>query len=162
MIKRALAVILCLCSYTVYGDEDSEIECLAKNIYFEARGENVTGQFAVAQVTLNRVESDKFPDSICGVVYQAKMRPSWKDPTKIIPARYQCQFSWYCDGVSDEITDWPSYEKAMRVASISMYGRFEDVTNGALFYHRLDVDPHWNKNMVFKTKIGAHKFYAGW
>lgn len=162
MIKRVLAVILCLCSCTTYGDEDSEIECLAKNIYFEARGESAMGQFAVAHVTLNRVESDKFPDSICGVVYQAKMRPSWKDPSKYIPARYQCQFSWYCDGKPDKIDDISAYETAMRIASISIYGHFSDITNGSLFYHRLDVDPHWNENMTFKTSIGAHKFYIGW
>lgn len=161
-MKWLAAVILCLCSISVYADTDSEIECLAKNIYFEARGENAMGQFAVAAVTLNRVESDKFPDSICGVVYQARMRPSWKDPNKLIPSRHRCQFSWYCDGKPDEIDDLKAYEKAIQIANISIKGAIKDVTSGSLFYHNHNVDPHWNDEMLLTANIGKHKFYIGW
>jgi len=162
MIRRALAVLLCLCSWSACADLDSELECLAKNIYFEARGEEPRGQFAVAHVTLNRVESNKFPDSICGVVYQARMRPSWKDPNKLIPSRHRCQFSWYCDGLPDEIDDWPAYEKAIQIARISIIGIIPDMTNGSLFYHNETVDPHWNDNMRLVAVVGKHRFYTGW
>ena len=158
MFKRLLAVILCFVSCDTLGSE-TEIECLAKNIYFEARGENAMGQFAVAFVTLNRVKDNKFPNSICEVVYQARMKPSWRDPKKLIPKRHKCQFSWYCDGKADEIEDWPAYERAITVARVAILGIVPDLTEGSLYYHNNKVDPYWNSSMLHVTTIDNHLFY---
>ena len=83
---------------------ERDLDCLARNIYWEARSESFEGMVAVAQVTLNRVKHKSFPDSICGVVYQGPTRPSWKDGTVYHPVKHRCQFSWYCDGKPDDIT----------------------------------------------------------
>lgn len=159
MIRRVLAVILCFGSWNLYADSKTELECLAKNIYFEARSESYRGQFAVAFVTLNRVQSNKFPNSICGVVYQADMRPSWSDPNRLIPKRNRCQFSWYCDGLPDEIEDHRSYETAIMIAKIAIHGVIFDNTHGSLFYHNHNVDPYWNDKMQLTNIIGQHIFY---
>jgi len=83
---------------------EMDTHCLAQNIYFEAGNQPLAGQIAVANVVLNRVEHDKFPDSICGVVYQTKeWRTSWTGKT--IPKLGMCQFSWFCDGKSDKPKD---------------------------------------------------------
>ena len=79
----------------------SDAHCLAMNIYHEGRSDNLAGQYAVADVVLNRVESKRYPNTVCEVVYQARMKPSWKDPDKLIPIKNKCQFSWYCDGKDD-------------------------------------------------------------
>ena len=79
----------------------TEAICLATNIYHEARGESYAGKVAVANVTMNRVTSPKFPNTICDVVYQAQTKENWKGNT--VPKRNKCQFSWYCDGKSDNI-----------------------------------------------------------
>jgi len=78
--------------------DTSEAHCLALNIYHESRSDNLAGQYAVADVVLNRVENKRYPNTVCDVVYQGKMKPSWKDPEKMIPIRNMCQFSWYCEG----------------------------------------------------------------
>ena len=80
-----------------------DLDCLARNIYWEARSEPYHGMVAVAQVTLNRVAHKSFPDDICDVVYQGPTRASWKDSSVYYPIKHRCQFSWYCDGKSDHI-----------------------------------------------------------
>lgn len=129
-----------------------QIHCLAENIYHEARNEPFYGQKAVALVTMNRVHSDQFPDSVCGVV---------KERT-----RYICQFSWYCESkLRNKIihSENPAYIESRRVAEYvyHQYGRIADVTMGALFYHadyvskgRLGVS-----NLAMTTQIGRHIFY---
>ena len=84
---------------------DREVQCLAKNIYFEARNQDEYGKFGVAQVTLNRVDSPRFPNSICKVVFQ---------PSKLPKKRHLCQFSWYCDGIPDRIRNKNQYEEAIQ------------------------------------------------
>ena len=79
----------------------NQMHCLATNIYHEARGESFAGKVAVANVTHNRVDSTKYPNTYCGVVYQAQMYVNWRGNE--VPARHKCQFSWYCDGKSDDI-----------------------------------------------------------
>ena len=76
-------------------------ECLAMNMYHEARNQGTAGVLAVTAVVLNRVHDDRFPDTICEVVEQGPTRSSWKDPTIRYPIKNRCQFSWYCDGISD-------------------------------------------------------------
>ena len=93
-MKKIILVCLLLIGFNAYG---SERECLADNIYFEARNQGFAGWVAVAQVTLNRVRDDRFPNTICEVVKQGLTYESG------FPIRDKCQFSWYCDGKSDTI-----------------------------------------------------------
>jgi len=160
-----------------------EMMCLAENIYFEARAEGVDGKAAVANVTRNRVKSNLFPDSYCGVVYQGPVRESWKtkkDPTLAdnqrvyYPRKHRCQFSWYCDGKKDII--WANYERtgqeiklnaqawrqSVEVAIWTLgYGSFtvNDNTGGATYYyaHNL-VYPHWADDFEVTEVIGNHTF----
>ena len=84
---------------------DESATCLAKNMYYEARNQGTAGWMAVTAVVLNRVNDDRFPNTICEVVEQGPTRKSWKDPTVKIPIKHRCQFSWYCDGLSDKPKD---------------------------------------------------------
>ena len=115
-------------------------ECLARNIYFEARNEPFAGQFAVAMVTLNRVYDKQFPNSICEVVYQGIHWASGH------PKRNRCQFSWYCDGKSDVPKNEKAWKKAQEYAYLVLYNRIAiDVTEGATHYHATYVKPSWAK-----------------
>ena len=125
-----------------------ELLCLATNIYFEARGEDLEGQIAVAEVTLNRVVSDEFPNSICDVVHQGGEN------------RYKCQFSWYCDGKSDIPRNKEAWNKALDVALAYTKIKYTDITGGALFYHSVKVAPSWAERMELTATVGGHKFYA--
>ena len=132
------------------------LECLALNIYHEARGESEKGQVAVALVTRNRVEDPRFPNSYCGVVKQGRIT-SWAPATKI----NECQFSWYCDGKSDRVNSMFSWEEAVRIAYEVMYNDIVDFTRGATHYHANYVRPYWRKDrQLTRVKIvGTHIFY---
>ena len=131
----------------------NEEYCLALNVYHEARSESVAGQYAVADVVLNRVESKHFPNSIVAVVKQAKL---WEGH----PVRHRCHFSWYCDGKSDEPTELNAWYRSMEVAQSILYAdRFRGITEGANHYHTQYVDPSWNRNMRLIGSIGDHVFY---
>lgn len=142
---------------------NSELRCLAENVYHEARSESITGQVAVAYVTLNRVFSDNFPNDICGVVKQGPVKESWKQNGKFYPIRYRCQFSWWCDGKSDKIYDARAWDLAMRVSwhVVNEYlsNRTYDPSFGATFYHADYVQPSWSKKFHRTNKIGKHIFY---
>lgn len=145
------------------ADAQKQVQCLAKNIYFEARNESVDGQIAVAFVTLNRVKSEEFPNNICDVVEQ-KTRV-----TNIGDKRVVCQFSWYCERVpkylytNNVLTNRndPLYNEIRDVALYvyANYERLEDPTQGSLFYHANYVSPNW-RNLQKVTQIGAHIFYV--
>ncbi len=141
----------------------SEIECMAKNIYFEAAVESTAGQLAVAQVTLNRVESPHFPNSVCEVVYQG---PHYTGASgKEFPVRDRCQFSWYCDGKSDEPAIrgklWDGAHKLAKYA-LSRQKDLIDITDGATHYHATYIDaPRWAHQKKIKTTIDQHIFYGG-
>ena len=126
-------------------DQDPELYCLALNIYFEARGETVRGQFAVADVTLNRVEADKFPDTICGVVYQRR------------------QFSWthqIHNPRNPRIREREAWHDAQLYAmEIAVWGIKRGVTDGATFFHANYVRPRWRHSFVKTMQIGVHLFY---
>ena len=128
------------------------LECLALNIYWEARGEDRLGQEAVAHVTLNRVASDSFPDSICGVVKQEIQLGG--DDEKV-----SCQFSWWCDGRPDTPADNAVWERARYIAWAATNGRIEDPTDGALFFHHEQVAPTWIAQLQHTATIGVHLFY---
>lgn len=121
--------------------------CLALNVYHEARGEGIEGQFAVADVTLNRVESPKFPDTVCEVVKQGGQK-----------RLNRCQFSWYCDGKSDEPRNTQAWLRAKQVAQVALQG-LKGNTKGATFYHAKTVRPYWAKSFKRTAVIGSHIFY---
>lgn len=139
------------------------LRCLAENIYFEAGNQHTAGMVAVANVTLNRVTSTDFPDTICGVVHQGEYKPSWKDPNVNVPVLNRCQFSWWCDGKSDTVYEGVTWDKSQTVA-LSVYlayldGKMLDITDEALYYHANYVSPRWAKHMERTSKIGDHIFY---
>ena len=158
MYKLLLVVMCMVWSEALVADEwiQDEIDCLAKNIYFEARGESLTGKIAVANVTMNRVQHHKYPSTVCAVVTQAKWYVNWKGNR--LPKRNQCQFSWFCDGKADEPVDMRAYKDSVRVAEVVYHG-YRDLTDGSLFYHSTKVEPYWVASMVRTKSIGAHVFY---
>jgi spore germination cell wall hydrolase CwlJ-like protein len=145
--------------------QDEEMLCLAKNIYYEANGQPVVGKYAVTHVVLNRVESMSYPDTICGVIQQAELSQWHLDNTgKEVPIRNRCQFSWYCDGLSDDPIPGRNWEEAVRIAS-EMYSLYLDdnlpldITEDSMYYHATYVNPYWAKHMTRVAQIGDHIFY---
>ncbi|MCY4150837.1 MAG: cell wall hydrolase [Aestuariivita sp.] len=125
-----------------------EWQCLTQAIYFEARGESIKGQFAVGEVILNRVSNLRFPSSICGVVHQGTGK------------RYQCQFTYMCDGYKETIHDRQAYERVGKAARALLDGYHQlGVTVGATHYHTTDVSPRWSRVYTRTTRIGRHVFY---
>lgn len=134
--------LLILLSFNVYAEEmkpvGNDLTCLAKNIYFEARGEPMAGKIAVAMITLNRVKSKRWPNTICGVTWQPK------------------QFSWTWDGLSDSPTDLTSWEEAKYIASVALkIHKVKDSTH----YHNLNVFPKWADSNKYTGYIENHMFY---
>lgn len=125
--------------------------CLATAIYHEARGEGIKGQFAVAEVILNRVASRSFPNSICGVVYQGVRAGR----------RGGCQFSFACDGRSEAMPNRKAANKARRIAQVMANGGRRGLTQGALYFHTTTVNPSWAQRFRRTGQIGAHLFYRG-
>lgn len=126
---------------------DEEFHCLAEALYFEARGETVRGQFAVAEVILNRVDSPAYPDTICGVVHQGTGR------------RHQCQFSYTCDGVPETIAEPRAWERVAKVARVMIDGAPRPLTGEATHYHTNAVRPSWASRLDRTAEIGTHRFY---
>jgi hypothetical protein len=125
-----------------------EVDCLAMNVYWEARSEPDVGQQAVAFVTLNRVAHPAFPDSICEVVKQT-----------IDNGRARCQFSWLCDGREDTPREDRAWQHARLIAHLAFTGRVGDPTRGALWYHSEHTRPAWTRRLYESGQIGRHVFY---
>jgi len=123
-------------------------KCLADAVYFEARGEPVRGQIAVAQVVMNRVFSPFYPDNVCGVVYQNARR------------HLACQFTFACDGVPNVVTEPDAWLRAKRIARDMLDGKLwmPDVAK-ATHYHAYWVHPDWVREMNKISHIGVHTFY---
>ena len=138
-------------------DENGERYCMAQNIYFEAANQSFAGKIAVGHVVINRVEDLQFPNDICGVIYQAKTKVNWKG--NVVPIRTQCQFSWYCDGLSDEPVDSVTWIKSLRIADLVLTGEYKDITEGALWYHADYIYPYWADELEEVTQIDNHRFY---
>lgn len=138
-------------------DENGERYCMAQNIYFEAANQSFAGKIAVGHVVINRVEDLQFPNDICGVIYQAKTKVNWKG--NVVPIRNQCQFSWYCDGLSDEPVDSVTWIKSLRIADLVLTGEYKDITEGALWYHADYIYPYWADELEEVTQIDNHRFY---
>ena len=131
------------------ADLRQELDCLARNVYFEARGEPEVGRVAVAHVVMNRAASSRFPDTVCDVVRQGGEN-----------VRHKCQFSWWCDGRSDEPSDAVAWTDSQEVARLAYWGNSDDPTAGALWYHTTKVKPIWRKALVRGPQIGDHIFYV--
>ena len=149
-------LIFLLASFGAYAsDENEEIFCLARNIYFEAGNQPLAGKLAVGHVVINRRNNGLFPNTICEVVYDGGTR------------RNRCQFSWYCDGKSDTPKYGPTWEDSMIVAewlSTNLYNTSEftiphDYLEGATHYHATYVYPNWASHMQEVVKIQDHIFY---
>ena len=129
---------------------DRQFQCLAEGIYFEARGEPRRGQVAVAQVIMNRVNHDEFPDTICSVVYQNQ---HWRN---------RCQFSFACDGVPERVTERAAWDMAEDVARQVLEGRdLIDTITESTHYHATYVRPRWAPRMIRLDRVGLHVFYKG-
>ena len=142
--------------------KQESVVCLAKNAYFEARNQSVLSQIAVSQVVMNRVQHKDFPNTVCGVVYEAQLSKWYKEKlNKEVPLKDRCQFSWYCDGKADIIRDQDAYEIALAVAHQVLSGYdMVDVTKGALWYHATYVSPYWAKEKLYTVKHEDHIFYT--
>ena len=127
---------------------ENEVGCLALNIYFEARSEPEMGQRAVGHVVMNRVAHPSYPSSVCDVVHQGGEQQL-----------HRCQFSWWCDGQSDEPINRKAWAKALELAQQIYSGVLKDTTDGALWYHATYATPYWSKILRQGDKIGQHIFY---
>ena len=148
---------------------NKDIECLAKNIYFESRSDNLAGRYAVADVVLNRVGDRRYPGTVCEVIYDGKHIESWKTKKNpslpkseriYTPVKNMCQFSWYCDGTDDQPKNQELWEDALLIArNILIFGTHRGITEGATHYHATYVNPNWAKNLQQVGRIGLHIFY---
>jgi spore germination cell wall hydrolase CwlJ-like protein len=121
--------------------------CLAEALYFEARGETAAGLFAVAEVILNRVDSSRYPDSVCEVIKQGTGK------------RYACQFTYTCDGRPEHINNPDAFARVGKVARVMLDGGPRNLTKGAMFYHTEAVAPSWSRKFERTASIGVHHFY---
>ena len=135
---------------------ETALMCLALNTYHEAKNQSMIGQVATAQVVMNRVADSRYPNTVCEVVKQG---PKYKGSD--VPVRHKCQFSWFCDGKSDEPRrDSKEWRMAQEYARIVLSGRIVlDVTEGATHYHATYVRPSWAKTKKRTTRIEKHIFY---
>lgn len=121
---------------------DTEMGCLALNVYHEARGESKRGQLAVAAVTMNRVRSTRFPDNVCAVVWQYK------------------QFSWTHTQSNYYPTDLKAWKQARKIARQALDQEVVAQYRNLLYYHSKKVNPYWSKQKRFVARVGSHLFYT--
>lgn len=129
------------------GERSQTWQCLAEALYFEARGESLTGQVAVAEVILNRVDDGAYPDSVCGVVRQGH------------DSEGPCQFSFYCDGKPEHVNNRDLFERIGKIAWVMLQGKPRILTGQATHFHAASVSPRWARKMVRTAQIGDHIFY---
>lgn len=139
-------------TYSVFAsaNDRDNLNCLAQNVYFEARGEPTAGQYAVAEVTMNRVTSGRFPDTVCGVVHEKRWDP--------IRQRYVGGFSW------TDLRDRPApqgeeWQRAWKIAEEVYYQNREPDLDGATHFHATYVRPNWSQEKTVVARIGRHVFY---
>ena len=140
---------------------EMEATCLAKNMYYEARNQGLAGQFAVSLVVMNRVKDDRYPHTICGVVEQGPTRESRKKNGVFDHIRNRCQFSWFCDGKSDEPKEKKVFSKMLDFSKSLVYDDIQivDFTEGATHYHADYVYPAWRKTKTKTVEVADHIFY---
>ena len=125
---------------------DDAITCLSRTIYWETRGEGAAGMEAVANVVMNRLGHEGFPNTICEVVRQGREKGA-------------CQFSWWCDGRSDDAEEEKSYAIAKEIARKALNRQLTDRTGGALYFHQRKVTPKWSNEYIRTVEVGEHVFY---
>jgi spore germination cell wall hydrolase CwlJ-like protein len=130
------------------GEEplDDAITCLARSIYWEAKRKDVAEMEAIANVVMNRLGHKGFPNTICGVVKQGQEEGA-------------CQFSWWCDGRSDDAKEDEPYSQAKEIARQALNRQLKDRTAGALYFHHRKVIPSWSNKYIRTVKVGEHIFY---
>ena len=126
---------------------DGQVQCLQEAIYHESRGEDIYGQFAVAEVILNRVDLPNYPADVCGVVHQNAHR------------RNACQFSYACNGRSRAMTETGARRLAGSIAQIMISGAPRELTDGATHFHTTAVRPRWSRSFQRTAQFGSHLFY---
>ena len=134
--------------------DKNEIECLALNIYFETRAVSLADAIAVSDVVMNRINSARYPNTVCEVVKQGHQDSQGN------MLRHKCQFSWYCDGKSDTPKNYEAWERSRTVA-YDMYVNktYIGITEGSTHYHANYVSPAWSKQLQRITRVGSHIFY---
>jgi spore germination cell wall hydrolase CwlJ-like protein len=155
--------IIFLCAALVYlvifimfsTTKASELNCLVEAVYYEARSEPITAQLAVANVVLERVRNDKFPNTICGVVHQGRYNKKGQ------PIRHKCMFSYWCDGKPERMKEIEALKTAISVSEMAINGVVVDITAGATHYHATYVRPDWIHSFTFMElgQVGRHIFY---
>ena len=168
--KLLLAYLLSTANIVGIDVDTSKVDpeqayCLAENIYYEARNEDIQGQFAVASVTLNRVNDSRFPSTICEVVKQSAVSR--------ISKRLVCAFSWYCENdkkgreipvrnkdgsVNQHVVD--QFQVASIIAITVLSGDVKDNTHGATYFHNpFTSHPSWRNEFIKTMRLGNHDFY---
>jgi N-acetylmuramoyl-L-alanine amidase len=131
-----------------------QVQCMALNVYYEARGSNLADRAAVADVVLNRVNDSRYPATVCGVVKQGLQNADGS------MRRNKCQFSWYCDGKHDRPLDEDRWVEAQSIAwNMVEENKYRGITEGATHYHATYVNPRWASTLQLVGRIGAHIFY---
>ncbi|MCP1418611.1 spore germination cell wall hydrolase CwlJ-like protein [Pseudomonas laurylsulfativorans] len=125
---------------------DDAITCLARSIYWEAKGKDSADMEAVANVVMNRLGHEGFPDTVCKVVKQGSETKS-------------CQFSWWCDGKTDSVQEEVPYAMAKEIARKALNKELPDRTQGALYFHDRTVKPDWARKYIRTVDIGLFRFY---
>lgn len=125
---------------------DDALTCLSRAIYWEAKGEGTAGMAAVANVVINRLSHEAFPATVCKVVTQGSEQGN-------------CQFSWWCDGRSDQVQEEAAYMAAKEIARQALNRQLADRTHGALYFHHRQVSPSWAEDFTKTFETGEHVFY---
>jgi spore germination cell wall hydrolase CwlJ-like protein len=125
---------------------DDAITCLARTIYWETKGSGDAAMQSIANVVMNRLGHEGFPNKICAVVKQGREQGA-------------CQFSWWCDGRPDAVQEKKQYAHAKEIARKVLNRQLKDRTGGALYFHRKDLKPAWSKVYIRTVRIGDHVFY---
>ena len=134
-----------------------DVTCMAMNIYMEAGNQSVAGKLAVGHVTLNRVDMERYPSSVCGVVTQG---PTYQTKSGMtFPVKWRCQFSWFCDGKADKPVDSITWNESIHLAKKILHNRMYDFTDGATHYHNDQVSPAWSRQLKKIVVIDKHTFY---
>jgi spore germination cell wall hydrolase CwlJ-like protein len=128
------------------GDLDNAITCLSRTIYWEARGDGTAGMEAIANVVMNRLGHEGFPDTVCKVVKEGRKEGV-------------CQFTWWCDHRSDAAKNEKSYAIAKEISRKALNRQLPDRTGGALYFHQRKVTPTWSKRYNKTAEIGQLVFY---
>ena len=151
-MKKLLLILSLL--LTVSSAQADEMDCLVEALYHEARSEEIVPMIAVGNVIMERVRSERFPNTVCEVVHQGKY---WK----YAPILNQCQFSYWCDGKPEKFNDMEALYKSMEGASMVFQGIVLKQTMGATHYHASYVRPFWSLSSRFKLleQVGTHLFY---